>query len=135
MLRANLDNAFRLVDDLGQNFALVDGQRKRLLGVNVFAAAAGRNVDRRVPMVGRPVDDHVDVAAFKHFAIVGVDLRFAFEPLPSPLGMPGVHIANSHDIPELGGLREYRGSTTTDTNRANAEPIGLRLRLHRFEVK
>ena len=70
LLRADLHDAARLLDDLAEDLAFVDRQRQRLLGVDVLAGLAGGDVDGRVPMVGRAVDDHVDVVAVEQLAVV-----------------------------------------------------------------
>ena len=51
----------RLRHDLAEQLAFVDRQCQRLFGVDVLAGPAGGDVDRRVPMVGRAVDNDVDV--------------------------------------------------------------------------
>ena len=53
---------------LHQALALVDRERERLLAVDVLAGPGGGDVDQRVPVVGRAVDDDVDVVALEQLA-------------------------------------------------------------------
>src|SRR5438105_10791471 len=75
LLAAGLKDALCLARDRNQPFALVNRQRERLLAVNVLACFHRGQVDERVPVVRRAIDEGVNVVALQQFAEVLVNLR------------------------------------------------------------
>ena len=116
---------------VAQRPALRDGQRGRLLQVDVLAGTGRGNRDGRVPVVGRADDDRVDVAVGEQFAVVGVPghavvrlaaaLRvLAVDQHLGVLDAAGVEIADGHDA----GLRELPEARHVVTARDAADADG-----------
>ena len=70
LLAADLKDALVLPHGLGHQAAFADGDRHRLLGIDILARLAGVDADQRPPVFGRGRDDGVDILAVEHFAIV-----------------------------------------------------------------
>jgi hypothetical protein len=64
-----------LLDHLFDELAFVDGQRERLLAVDVFSGEHGLDGDLGVPVVGHGDHDRVDIFAVEDFAVVAVGIR------------------------------------------------------------
>ena len=97
LLAAGLEHPLVLLDRRDDPLPLVDGERQRLLAVDVLARLQRGQVDERVPVVGRAVDDDRDVLlGLQQLAEVGVDLRPA-ELLRRLRGAAGVHVADGDD--------------------------------------
>ena len=71
LLCAGLQHDFVLRTAFTSPLAFVDGERQRLLGVNVLCRPRPPPVDQRVPVIRRRLDDDVDVLPFEHLAEVG----------------------------------------------------------------
>ena len=55
---------------LGHQAAFADGERHRLLGIDILEGLAGMDADQRPPVFGRGRDDGIDILAIEHLAIV-----------------------------------------------------------------
>ena len=74
LLAAGLEDLAGRADGLDQGLGLGDGQRQRLLAVDVLAALQRLDGHQGVPVVGSGDGDGVDVLVFEQFAVVGVAL-------------------------------------------------------------
>ena len=93
-----------LLGDLDHGLALGDGQRQRLLAVDVLALAHGVDGDQGVPVVGRGDDDGVDVLAVEQLAevLVGFDFTYRFleavagllDLVHGPVAVAAIHVAD-----------------------------------------
>src|SRR5262249_38570811 len=72
LLRADLEYMSRLLDHTKDRLPLGDGQRQRLLAVDVLALAHRLDGHEGVPMVGRGDEDGAQVLAGEQFAEVVV---------------------------------------------------------------
>ncbi len=127
--RADLNDAAGLFDHFAQQLALVDGERHRFFGIDVFARLAGGDGDGRVPMVGRGVGHHVDALVVEQFAVILVDRRFSAESLLGSFRMFQIDVADGHDVAEAGGLAGNVGALAADADQANVWTVVFRLRL------
>ena len=75
LLRSSLENALCLLRRGNQAFAFVDGQGERLFAVDILARLERGQVDERVPVIGRAIDDGVNIFAFEELPEISVDLR------------------------------------------------------------
>jgi hypothetical protein len=105
LLTANLNDALFVPHRFHKTLAFVDGQRERLLGINIFAGLHREQVYEGMPVIGRTGDDRVDIVPlhqfskilvlFGHFAALG-------ELLGRDLSMGVVHIAHGNDVAKIG---------------------------------
>ena len=72
LLRAGLQDDLVFAHGADHLPALVDRQRERLFGIHVLAGFRRGDVDQRVPVVGRGVDDHVNVLPRQQPAEIGI---------------------------------------------------------------
>ena len=126
LLRADLNDPIRLVNDAAKNLPLVDRQRQRLLGVQVLAGPACRDIDRRVPVLRRAVDDRFNAGTrIEHLVVV---LKYAGFSAQGRLGLfrlSEVRIAYSDHVAErLGTLGIVKPAPATDQR--NDRPVVLR---------
>ncbi len=106
LLGADLDDPAGLLGDLAELLALVDGQRQRLLAVDVLARPHGVDADLGVPVVGRADDDGVDILAIEELAVVLVDVGLPLADATVGLGLLGValvDVADGQEVAVLGG--------------------------------
>ena len=81
LLAAHLQDAVVPAHGLAELLALVNGQRHRLLEVDILSGAAGGDRDDRMLVVGRGDHDGVDIVAREQVLIVFVKVYLAFLPL------------------------------------------------------
>jgi hypothetical protein len=122
LLAADLEHAFRAADLLHQPFALLDGQRQWLLTVDVLAGAGGRHIHQGVPVVGRPVDDDVDVVALEQFAEVAV-LVLGFELGLGLFRLLVIDVRHRDDRAEILRPIAVAASLPAAPDQANARPV------------
>ena len=106
LLRAGLEHDAVLAHGLDHALALVDRQGQRLLGVDVLLGRRRGDVDDRVPMVRRRLDDDVDVLALEHATEVrelGRDFLVLRELLCRPRRVDLVDVAHGDDVAEPAG--------------------------------
>ena len=100
LLSADLKDAIRFVKHLANLLAFSNGQRQRLLAVNVFPSLHRFDGDFRMPMVGRDNGHHVDVFAVEYLAVVFKDgnLVLAFGLLLCRPGVFRIDVADSNRV-------------------------------------
>ncbi len=103
LLRAGLQDDVLLAHRLHQPLSFVDRQRQRLFRVDILVRRGGGEIDQRVPVIGRGIDDDVDVLAIEDAPEVGHlvgDLRVAGKLFRHRRGLVGIDIAERHHVAE-----------------------------------
>ena len=119
LLGAGLQDHLVVAHGLDHVAALIDGQGEGLLGVDVLLRAGGGDVDQAVPVVGRAVDDAVDVVALEQFPEIvggGGGLAIFGEPLDGAVDVAFVHIADRDDIAETLAFLRIAAALTAATD-------------------
>lgn len=126
MLGAGLENGFIGTNSFDDLLALIDGERERFLGVDVFPGVGGADVDECVPMIGRAVDDDVDVFAFEDFseigsgewgvAVLGVAFGLAFH-----VGL--LDVAEGDDVGEASSVLEVGSAHAAAADESDAGTV------------
>ncbi len=106
LLRAGLQHDTLLAHRFDEALALVDRVGQRLLRVDVLPGAGSREVDERMPVIGRRVDDDVHVLPLEHLAEVGElrgSLVRAGELFRRGRGVVLVDVADRDEVAEAHG--------------------------------
>jgi hypothetical protein len=98
LLRADLECLAALGDRLDEQLAFVDGQRERLLAVDMLASRQGGECDRRVPMVGCADRHRFDIRPIEQLAIVLDDVGLLEMLGLGSFGVATIDVANGHNI-------------------------------------
>ncbi len=107
-------------------FALINRERQRLLAIDVFARLYRTQVDQRVPMIGRAVDDDVDVVALHQFSKVAVDRRLravASESLGRLFRLIRIHVAHRDNVAEAPGISRIAAPLAPATHQRKAGAV------------
>ncbi len=107
LLRAGLENDLVVAHGLDDVAALVHGERERFLAIDILPGFGGGDIDERVPVIGRGLNDGVNVLALQQLAEVGEfrgRLAFAGELADGGRGVALIHVAHGHDIREPPGV-------------------------------
>jgi hypothetical protein len=126
LLRSSLEDDFVVANRFNHVLALVDRQSERLFTVNVLFGFGGSYVYERMPMVGRAVDDDIDIFAIEDFSEIrfGHGRRAVFGVARgNVLGVPFLHIANGDDVSEAGGSLEISRALAAAANQRDAWTI------------
>ena len=122
LLAAGLENAFGFAHGFHQSFPFVDRQRERFLTVNILARLERGEIDQRVPMVGRAIDDEMNVIALEQLAEILVRLRVG--PGLGRLREIGlVHVAHRQHLTQRRRLARDAAPTSTAANERDAGPV------------
>ena len=75
LLGAGLENDFVLANGADDMMPLVDGQGQRLFTIDILARVGGGDIDQRMPVIGRAIDDDVDVASLHDLSHIVIFVR------------------------------------------------------------
>ena len=129
--RAHLEHPSGLLDNPLDELPLVDGQRQRLLAVDVLAGPHRLDGDLGVPVIGGRDHDRVDILPVEDLPVVGV----AFGGAPLPLRdvgdvrgkHSGIDVGERGEVGELERLLGDRPSLVPQADRREHRSVALRL--------
>ena len=101
MLRAGLQDDSVVAHRLDHVLAFVDREGERLFAVNILLRFGRADIDQRMPMIGRGIDDDVDIVALENLsAIARGERRGAVLGItPGETGgLIFLHIAERNDV-------------------------------------
>ena len=108
LLGAGLQDDAVVAHRLDDVAALADRQRERFFAVDVLVRAGARIIHQGVPVIGRGVDDHMDIRVRQRLAVIRVDLgrglALGGKLLGRGRGVGLVHIADGHNLAEIAGV-------------------------------
>ena len=125
LLGSHLENLARLLDDLNNLLAFLDGQREGLFAIDILARLQGFDADLRVPVVGSADGDDINVLPFEQLAIIGQG--FGLGVLDGALGVIGIHVGHGQQIGEFAGPVHDAGPLPPDANGTQTRPVVLGL--------
>ena len=113
-------------DHFPKHLPFFDGERQRFFRIEVFARPTGRDVDGRVPVVGRAVDDHLDVLArVEQLAVVLEDGRLAAQGRCGLFRVLQIDVADGDDVAEFGGALHVVQPSSADADGRHEWPVVL----------
>ena len=129
LLGTYLHNATAFLDRLLQKFSFLDGQRHRLLGIDILAGAQRGQIYDGVPMVGRAVDDYVDVFSLQELAIILEDVGLSAEGFLGSFGLSQIGVTDGNDLSVFGCPFSIARTSPAAPNQCHVGTVVLRLSL------
>ena len=125
LLRAHLEHAAGLLDCLADELAFVDGERERLLAVNILARLERLDRDLHMPVIGHANVYDLDIFAIKHMAVIFVGVAGAVEVAVGCFEMLLVDIAQRDHVQERPHRIGMMQLVTPDASHADRAALGL----------